>query len=78
MRVSPCYQTNQQTHHQENDIPNITPRRTPMACTFCRGRKLKCDGRTTCANCVRRGIPCVYVPVYVAFRASFLIEISEH
>ncbi|KAH9920824.1 uncharacterized protein BXZ73DRAFT_104558 [Epithele typhae] len=41
------------------------PRRTPMACQFCRGRKLKCDGRPTCANCQRRTIPCVYVPVYV-------------
>ncbi|KAI0331337.1 hypothetical protein GY45DRAFT_1248986 [Cubamyces sp. BRFM 1775] len=39
------------------------PRRTPMACQFCRGRKLKCDGRTTCANCQRRGIACIYVPV---------------
>ncbi|KZT07063.1 uncharacterized protein LAESUDRAFT_699447 [Laetiporus sulphureus 93-53] len=39
------------------------PRRTPMACQFCRGRKLKCDGRPTCANCSRRNIPCVYVPV---------------
>ncbi|KAI0359736.1 hypothetical protein OH77DRAFT_1493282 [Trametes cingulata] len=40
-----------------------TPRRTPMACTFCRGRKLKCDGRPICANCNRRGLACAYVPV---------------
>ncbi|KAI0725442.1 hypothetical protein C8Q72DRAFT_785434, partial [Fomitopsis betulina] len=40
-----------------------TPRRTPMACQFCRGRKLKCDGRQTCAQCQRRGIACSYVPV---------------
>ncbi|KAI0367998.1 hypothetical protein BV20DRAFT_1054384 [Pilatotrama ljubarskyi] len=40
-----------------------TPRRTPMACTFCRGRKLKCDGRPICANCNRRGLACSYVPV---------------
>ncbi|KAI0369332.1 hypothetical protein BV20DRAFT_1053372 [Pilatotrama ljubarskyi] len=39
------------------------PRRTPMACQFCRGRKLKCDGRPTCANCQRRGIACIYMPV---------------
>ncbi|OCH92564.1 hypothetical protein OBBRIDRAFT_791161 [Obba rivulosa] len=38
-------------------------KRTPMACQFCRGRKLKCDGRPTCANCQRRNIPCTYVPV---------------
>lgn len=29
------------------------------------GRKLKCDGRSTCANCERRNIPCTYVPVCV-------------
>ncbi|CAL1698191.1 unnamed protein product [Somion occarium] len=53
----------QESNTNENDPPAATPRRTPMACTFCRGRKLKCDGRSTCANCERRGIPCVYVPV---------------
>ena len=61
-----------------------TPKRTPMACQFCRGkgpffvfkfmarcadlfslgRKLKCDGmKPSCANCDRRGYPCVYAPV---------------
>ncbi|KAI5990393.1 hypothetical protein EDD15DRAFT_2113726, partial [Pisolithus albus] len=48
------------------------PRRTPMACQFCRGRKLKCDGgRPSCGNCNRRGYPCQYVPVY-AYSSSFL------
>lgn len=27
------------------------------------GRKLKCDGRPTCANCHKRGLLCSYVPV---------------
>ncbi|KAJ7827874.1 hypothetical protein B0H14DRAFT_2813049 [Mycena olivaceomarginata] len=41
-----------------------TPRRTPMACQFCRGRKLKCDGlKPQCSNCNRRNIPCNYVAV---------------
>ncbi|KAF8125630.1 hypothetical protein EV363DRAFT_1402379 [Boletus edulis] len=45
------------------EMPRV-PRRTPMACQFCRGRKLKCDGtRPSCSNCNRRGYPCVYVPV---------------
>ncbi|KAF8841875.1 hypothetical protein BDN67DRAFT_858525, partial [Paxillus ammoniavirescens] len=49
-----------------NDEAPRVPRRTPMACQFCRGRKLKCDGsRPCCSNCNRRGYPCVYVPVYV-------------
>ncbi|EJF59892.1 hypothetical protein DICSQDRAFT_63986 [Dichomitus squalens LYAD-421 SS1] len=61
--------TSQQPQNQESDddvydMPR-TPRRTPMACQFCRGRKLKCDGRQTCANCQRRGIPCTYVPMQV-------------
>ncbi|KAI0697786.1 hypothetical protein BC835DRAFT_1269878, partial [Cytidiella melzeri] len=51
---------------QQNDADTQRiPRRTPMACQFCRGRKLKCDGRATCANCERRNIQCSYVPVYV-------------
>ncbi|KAH8077101.1 hypothetical protein BXZ70DRAFT_1013039 [Cristinia sonorae] len=59
---------NQAGSHQGNAGGNDPeavriPRRTPMACQFCRGRKLKCDGRTTCANCERRNIPCIYVPV---------------
>ncbi|KAF8230411.1 hypothetical protein L208DRAFT_1282146, partial [Tricholoma matsutake] len=42
------------------------PKRTAMACQFCRGRKLKCDGgRPSCSNCDRRGYPCAYAPVYV-------------
>ncbi|KAJ7738836.1 hypothetical protein DFH07DRAFT_965935 [Mycena maculata] len=39
-------------------------RKIPMACTFCRHRKLKCDGmRPQCKNCKTRGYPCFYVPV---------------
>ncbi|KAL4247584.1 hypothetical protein ABKN59_007728 [Abortiporus biennis] len=38
----------------------IPHRRTIVACQFCRGRKLKCDGRQTCSNCHKRGIPCTY------------------
>ncbi|KJA24934.1 hypothetical protein HYPSUDRAFT_65236 [Hypholoma sublateritium FD-334 SS-4] len=41
-----------------------TPKRTPMACVFCRGRKLKCDGnKPLCSNCDRRGLACSYSPV---------------
>ncbi|EMD30902.1 hypothetical protein CERSUDRAFT_60729 [Gelatoporia subvermispora B] len=49
---------------EDGDSPVVrVKKRTPMACQFCRGRKLKCDGRQTCANCQRRNIPCVYTPV---------------
>ncbi|KAH6912382.1 hypothetical protein BKA70DRAFT_1098262 [Coprinopsis sp. MPI-PUGE-AT-0042] len=48
----------------DTETSKRTPRRTPMACQFCRGRKLKCDGnRPSCANCAKREIACCYVPV---------------
>lgn len=38
------------------------PKKTPIACNFCRGRKLKCDGRTpACGHCEKRRQPCTYV-----------------
>ncbi|KAJ7092450.1 hypothetical protein B0H15DRAFT_833968 [Mycena belliarum] len=47
------------------------PRRVPMACQFCRARKLKCDGlRPQCNNCNRRGYPCNYVPVGAELNAQ--------
>ncbi|KAF9074373.1 hypothetical protein BDP27DRAFT_1287780 [Rhodocollybia butyracea] len=56
-------QQNPHSHQAQFDSPRV-PRRTPMACQFCRGRKLKCDGsRPSCANCNRRGYPCLYTPV---------------
>ncbi|KAJ6559155.1 hypothetical protein DFH09DRAFT_1162071 [Mycena vulgaris] len=33
-----------------------------VACNFCRGRKLRCDGlKPTCCNCIARQITCDYV-----------------
>ncbi|KAI0366528.1 hypothetical protein BV20DRAFT_951975, partial [Pilatotrama ljubarskyi] len=56
---------NNQDQESDDDVYSQprTPRRTPMACQFCRGRKLKCDGRQTCANCQRRGLACTYAPM---------------
>ncbi|KAI0761344.1 hypothetical protein BD413DRAFT_590428 [Trametes elegans] len=58
-------QANNQGQESDEDVFSQprTPRRTPMACHFCRGRKLKCDGRQTCANCQRRGLACTYAPI---------------
>lgn len=39
---------------------NITHRRVPAACNFCRIRKLRCDGNTPCRQCARRMIQCIY------------------
>ncbi|KAK0183701.1 hypothetical protein F5146DRAFT_965740 [Armillaria mellea] len=47
-----------------SNLPAKVPRRTPMACEFCRGRKMKCDGiRPSCVNCEKRQIACTYHPV---------------
>ncbi|KAG6909129.1 hypothetical protein DXG01_001881 [Tephrocybe rancida] len=39
-------------------------RKTAVACNFCRGRKLRCDGaKPACSNCMVRKFQCEYVPV---------------
>ncbi|KAI0339126.1 hypothetical protein BDW22DRAFT_1400785 [Trametopsis cervina] len=55
---------------QTDPEPQRIPRRTAMACQFCRGRKLKCDGRAPCTNCEKRHIQCTYVPVALLFPLS--------
>ncbi|KAF8073710.1 hypothetical protein FPV67DRAFT_761934 [Lyophyllum atratum] len=40
------------------------PRKTAVACNFCRGRKLRCNGaKPACSNCTVRKFQCEYVPV---------------
>ncbi|BEJ12268.1 hypothetical protein CspHIS471_0207280 [Cutaneotrichosporon sp. HIS471] len=37
------------------------PKKLMLACHFCRGRKLKCDGsRPTCHHCAKRSLACTY------------------
>ncbi|GBE90004.1 hypothetical protein BKA93DRAFT_923635 [Sparassis latifolia] len=64
---APGSSTKQDAHNHsasgDDEYTPRTPRRTPMACQFCRGRKMKCDGRQVCSNCNRRGIACTYAPV---------------
>ncbi|EIW76639.1 hypothetical protein CONPUDRAFT_76265 [Coniophora puteana RWD-64-598 SS2] len=56
-------QSYQYSDADSSQAPRV-PRRTAMACQFCRGRKLKCDGnRPSCTNCDKRGFACNYVPV---------------
>ncbi|KAF9013260.1 hypothetical protein BDQ17DRAFT_1321132 [Cyathus striatus] len=39
-------------------------RKTAVACNFCRGRKLRCNGaRPACSNCIARKYQCEYVPI---------------
>ncbi|CAA7261591.1 unnamed protein product [Cyclocybe aegerita] len=40
------------------------PRKTAVACNFCRGRKLRCNGvKPSCYNCTVRKFECEYVPI---------------
>ncbi|KAF2095028.1 hypothetical protein NA57DRAFT_59782 [Rhizodiscina lignyota] len=34
------------------------PRQDPVSCQLCRSKKLKCDRRQPCSNCVARGVTC--------------------
>ncbi|PYH39760.1 Zn(II)2Cys6 transcription factor [Aspergillus neoniger CBS 115656] len=36
------------------------PVRTPISCTFCRQKKLRCDRLQPCSSCTKRGLGCVY------------------
>src|SRR6266542_1624871 len=41
----------------------IKRQRVQMACSFCRQRKIRCDGRNPCANCKKYATSCVYVKI---------------
>lgn len=47
--------------------------RVAMACTYCRRRKIRCDGTAPCINCERSGRSCEYVPIPTAesLKSSF-------
>ncbi|KAN0063514.1 hypothetical protein ACQY0O_003961 [Thecaphora frezii] len=46
------------------------PPRARVACTFCRARKLRCDGVSPCRHCERRSIQCVYTAAKAKPKAS--------
>ncbi|RHZ43719.1 hypothetical protein Glove_880g8 [Diversispora epigaea] len=41
----------------------IKRQRVQMACSFCRQRKIRCDGRNPCANCRKYSTTCNYVKI---------------
>ncbi|KAF8964399.1 hypothetical protein BDZ97DRAFT_905169 [Flammula alnicola] len=46
----------------DNSRKQRKPRKTAVACNFCRGRKLRCNGaRPTCSHCTARKLKCEYV-----------------
>ncbi|TKY90704.1 hypothetical protein EX895_000702 [Sporisorium graminicola] len=46
------------------------PPRARVACSFCRVRKLRCDGATPCRHCERRSIDCIYAPSKTKVKAA--------
>lgn len=51
-------------HGEDSSRKNQNPRKTAVACNFCRGRKLRCNGaKPSCHNCTVRKFQCEYVPV---------------
>lgn len=40
------------------------------SCEYCRSRKKKCSGHSTCIRCFRQGINCVYLPDLIAKRMA--------
>ncbi|KAH7107605.1 hypothetical protein BKA62DRAFT_683911 [Auriculariales sp. MPI-PUGE-AT-0066] len=41
---------------------SMRKKRTNLACTSCRGKKMKCTGdRPSCARCLKQGLECIYV-----------------
>ncbi|RDX53067.1 hypothetical protein OH76DRAFT_66671 [Lentinus brumalis] len=44
--------------------PIVRSKRTPIACTECRRRQVKCSGTTPrCERCQKKGIECTYMPL---------------
>ncbi|GBB92383.1 hypothetical protein RclHR1_00200016 [Rhizophagus clarus] len=41
----------------------IKRQRVQMACSFCRQRKIRCDGRNPCANCKKYSTACTYIKI---------------
>ncbi|KAH8106049.1 hypothetical protein BXZ70DRAFT_412851 [Cristinia sonorae] len=49
--------------HQTLLTPVVRSKRTPIACTECRRRQVKCTGTTPrCERCEKKGVKCEYIP----------------
>ncbi|KAF9817662.1 hypothetical protein IEO21_03318 [Rhodonia placenta] len=45
--------------------PVVRSKRTPIACTECRRRQVKCSGGTPqCERCEKKGVRCEYIPIH--------------
>lgn len=58
------YQSNSQSNNPDDQTYRIKHkrRRKPINCSFCRQRKIKCDRKQPCSNCIKRNIQnhCTY------------------
>ncbi|CAG8527283.1 13106_t:CDS:2 [Acaulospora colombiana] len=52
----------------------IKRQRVQMACSFCRQRKIRCDGRSPCSNCKKYATDCNYVKIEKSVRGRNSIK----
>ncbi|CAG8479569.1 5649_t:CDS:2 [Acaulospora morrowiae] len=52
----------------------IKRQRVQMACSFCRQRKIRCDGRSPCSNCKKYSTDCNYVKIEKSSRGKSSIR----
>ncbi|CAG8607622.1 6892_t:CDS:2 [Dentiscutata erythropus] len=55
----------------------IKRQRVQMACSFCRHRKIRCDGRNPCANCKKYSTSCTYISTTSTDSSIFGIQASH-
>ncbi|CAG8531568.1 3120_t:CDS:2 [Cetraspora pellucida] len=55
----------------------IKRQRVQMACSFCRHRKIRCDGRNPCANCKKYSTSCTYISTTSNDSSIFGIQTSH-
>ncbi|KAI0786421.1 hypothetical protein C8Q75DRAFT_734795 [Abortiporus biennis] len=70
------------TDHKNLLTPVVRSKRTPIACTECRRRQVKCTGATPrCERCEKKGVKCEYIPCSqqkAASAGSQSPQISQH
>ncbi|KZT13161.1 uncharacterized protein LAESUDRAFT_32360 [Laetiporus sulphureus 93-53] len=63
-RSSPSQSRERGPYEQTLLTPVVRSKRTPIACTECRRRQVKCTGGTPqCERCEKKGVKCEYIPI---------------
>jgi len=60
--VSTPEETADSRHDETASASNSRPALNPRSCVTCRKRKVRCDKREPCSNCVKANIDCIFPP----------------